>query len=176
MADRHIDQPGSDDLDDWPPGWYEEDSRAAVGGVETQSPPRDPRRALAPVAITVAGLAGLAYLRTHDPRRPQKLMPACLWHSATGLQCPACGGLRMTHDLVNGDLRGAARANPLLLAGAPFATWHFARWAIAGIAGREHRVVLSRRTVQGIAIATATWTVLRNVKERRPQKNAGNRT
>ena len=170
-----MDKPGSDDLDDWPPGWYEDGSRASAREAEP-APRRDPRRALAPAAVTVAGLAGLAYLRTHDPRRPQKLMPACLWHSATGLQCPACGGLRMTHDLLNGDLRGAARANPLLLAGAPMATWHFARWVIAGLEGREHRVVLSRRTVQGIAIATATWTVLRNARELRQRANARKRT
>ena len=43
----------------------------------------------------------------------------CLFHLATGLDCPGCGVTRMLAALAAGDLAAAWRANPCLLALSP---------------------------------------------------------
>ena len=40
--------------------------------------------------------------------------PKCSLFSLTGLQCPGCGGLRATHQLLHGELLSAWRLNPLV--------------------------------------------------------------
>ncbi|MBC5582498.1 DUF2752 domain-containing protein [Anaerofilum sp. BX8] len=39
----------------------------------------------------------------------------CLFHAATGLDCPGCGATRMLSALAAGDLAAAWRSNPALL-------------------------------------------------------------
>jgi len=53
---------------------------------------------------------GLAYVGLADPHNPDFVFPACPFKLLTGWNCPACGGLRMTHDLLHGDLAAAAVA------------------------------------------------------------------
>ena len=43
----------------------------------------------------------------------------CPLYALTGLWCPACGGLRATHDLAHGDLAGAWAMNPLWVLAVP---------------------------------------------------------
>lgn len=43
----------------------------------------------------------------------------CLFHLVTGLDCPGCGVTRMLAALAAGDLAGAWRSNPCLLALSP---------------------------------------------------------
>ncbi|MGZ6777584.1 MAG: DUF2752 domain-containing protein, partial [Mycobacterium sp.] len=42
---------------------------------------------------------GLTYIGLADPHTPGFVYPACPFKLLTGLNCPACGGLRMTHDV-----------------------------------------------------------------------------
>ena len=64
-----------------------------------------------------------------DPHSPDFLFPACPFKALTGWNCPACGGLRMTHDLLHGDLAAAAVDNVFLLVGVPaLLAWILVRW------------------------------------------------
>ena len=55
----------------------------------------------------IAVLAGsLAYVGLGDPHRPGFLFPVCPFKALTGWNCPGCGGLRMTHDVLHGDYTG----------------------------------------------------------------------
>lgn len=57
-------------------------------------------------------------LYNYDPRQHQ-FYPRCFFHLATGLDCPGCGGLRATHELLHGNIRSAFRLNPLLTCAVP---------------------------------------------------------
>ena len=47
-----------------------------------------------------------------------------MFKAVTGWNCPGCGGLRMTHDLLHGDLSAAVVDNVFLLVGLPLlALW-----------------------------------------------------
>ena len=72
-----------------------------------------------------AALAGGGALYLIDPAR-HDLYP-CLLHATTGLQCPGCGGLRATHQLLYGHLAAAWKLNPLAVLLAPvyaLLAWH----------------------------------------------------
>ena len=102
-------------------------------------------------------VGALAYVGVVDPHRPGSLFPPCPFHLLTGWNCPACGGLRMTHDLLHGDVGAAVVDNAFLLVGLPlFAIWLL--WRIK----RGGRVV-SPPAIVVIAVATITWTVVRNL-------------
>src|SRR5207244_4443092 len=42
--------------------------------------------------------------------------PKCFFHALTGLDCPGCGGLRATHQLLHGHVLAALRLNALFVA------------------------------------------------------------
>ena len=102
-------------------------------------------------------LAGaLTYIGLADPHRPGFLFPGCPFKMLTGWDCPACGGLRMTHDLLHADLGAAVTDNVFLLIGIPALTvWLVLRWR----SGRRPMPVAATATV---IIAMVAWTVLRN--------------
>ena len=72
---------------------------------------------------------GLAYIGLGDPHSPNFVFPACPFKALTGLNCPGCGGLRMTHDVLHGDLAAAVVDNVFLLVGLPMLlAWVLVRW------------------------------------------------
>ena len=83
------------------------------------------RRHLYGAAGTALILGGaLGYVGLVDPHSSTSLYPQCLFKLLTGWNCPACGGLRMTHDLLHGDLAASIIDNVFLLVGIPiFAVW-----------------------------------------------------
>jgi hypothetical protein len=100
---------------------------------------------------------GLAYIGIADPHRPGFLFPACPFHLLTGWNCPACGGLRMTHDLLHGDVAAALADNAFVLVGAPLvALWLLVRW-------RRGRPLMPTAAILTLVVATAVWTVVRNL-------------
>ncbi|MDR1998855.1 MAG: DUF2752 domain-containing protein [Frankiaceae bacterium] len=120
-------------------------------------------RAVAARCAAVLGVAaGLAYVGLRDPHDPSVLMPRCLFHLATGLNCPACGGLRMTHDLLRGDLSGAVGSNAFLMALAPVLLALYARAALLRRRGRSVPLI-GRRTRVAIIAAAGGWFVVRNI-------------
>ena len=74
-------------------------------------------------------MGGLAYVGLGDPHSPSFVFPACPFKALTGWNCPACGGLRMTHDVLHGDFGAAVVDNVFLLVGLPLlAAWLVVRW------------------------------------------------
>ncbi|MFI5803180.1 DUF2752 domain-containing protein [Streptomyces sp. NPDC051561] len=128
----------------------------------TGAPLRSPARLL-PVLVTAAGLAGLVYVFVHSPYDPGQLFLRCPWKLVTGLDCPACGGTRMTYSLLHGDLPGAWRANPVLLLAAPWVLWLYGRWSAATVRGRRYRVALGTKGVTALVSVAALWTLVRNL-------------
>lgn len=110
-------------------------------------------------ALGTGALLGgaLAYVGLVDPHRPGSVFPACPFKLLTGWNCPACGGLRMTHDLLHGDLAAAAVDNLFLLVGLPaLLAWVLVRW-------RTNRPIVTTPAVVVIVVLAVTWTVARNL-------------
>jgi hypothetical protein len=107
---------------------------------------------------TGAVLAGaLAYVGIADPHRPGFGFPVCPFKALTGWNCPACGGLRMTHDILHGDLGAAVVDNVFLLVGLPMLlAWLLLRW-------RSGKPLMNTPAVVVIVVAAITWTVARNL-------------
>jgi hypothetical protein len=102
-------------------------------------------------------VGGLAYVGLGDPHSRDFVFPPCPFKALTGWNCPACGGLRMTHDLLHGDLGAAIVDNVFLLVGLPMlATWLLVRW-------RRGQPLMAMPAIVVIAVAAITWTVLRNL-------------
>lgn len=80
--------------------------------VESESR-RSPRAWLVLGAAAAAGLA-LVPLYFFNPVE-HSFFPRCFFHSLTGLDCPGCGGLRATHQLLHGDFLAAVKLNPLFV-------------------------------------------------------------
>ena len=100
---------------------------------------------------------GLAYVGLGDPHSSDFVFPACPFKLLTGWNCPACGGLRMTHDLLHGDLAAAVVDNVFLLVGLPaLLAWILVRW-------RTGRPIMTMPAIAVIAVLAITWTVVRNM-------------
>lgn len=109
--------------------------------------------------LGAVGLFGgaLVYTGVRDPHAPGFGFPPCPFHLLTGWNCPGCGGLRMTHDLLHGDLGSAFTDNAFLLIGLPL----LAIWLI--VRGRRGRTLMPRTAMVTLVVAAATWTVVRNL-------------
>ena len=116
------------------------------------------RHRLYTAAGTGAVLAGaLGYVALVDPHNTASAYPLCPFKLLTGWNCPFCGGLRMTHDLLHGDLMAGINDNVFLLVGIPLL-------AIWGLLRRRHgKSALPIPAVLTIAVAATLWTVLRNL-------------
>lgn len=92
-----------------------------------------------------------------DPHNQNSMFPICPFRLLTGWNCPFCGGLRMTHDVLHGDLMAAVTDNVFLLVGLPM----LAAWLLL----RRHRrkAALPLPVLMTILTVTLAWTVLRNL-------------
>lgn len=103
-------------------------------------------------------LAGsLAYIGIGDPHNPRFLFPACPFKAMTGLNCPACGGLRMVHDVLHGDFAAAVVDNVFVLVGLPL----LLAWIV--LRRRQGQPWATTSTLVVILVAAVTWTVVRNL-------------
>jgi uncharacterized protein DUF2752 len=110
-------------------------------------------------ALGAGALLGgaLTYIGVADPHRPGFAFPGCPFKALTGWNCPACGGLRMTHDLLHGDLGAAVVDNVFLLVGLPaLLVWILVRW-------RTGRPIFPMPAIVVVAVLAVTWTVVRNI-------------
>ncbi len=114
-------------------------------------------------AGALVALAGVtAYVGLVDPSSGGAY-PLCPSRALFGIDCPACGGLRGTHDLLRGDIVGALDHNlllPILLVVYAFAIGLWLR----PLVGRAMRPVRVPRwlVVAGTVVAVG-FTILRNV-------------
>jgi hypothetical protein len=126
--------------------------------MEPSNTTTDGRARLYTALGTGAVLTGaVAYVALADPHRPGFLFPGCPFKMLTGLNCPACGGLRMTHDLLHLDFGAAVVDNVFLLVALPLlAAWFVVRWRL----GQKLMPVAATVT---LVVAAFAWTVLRNL-------------
>jgi hypothetical protein len=102
-------------------------------------------------------VGSLAWVGIGNPHSPHFGFPPCPFKALTGWNCPACGGLRMTHDLLHGDFAAAYIDNVFLLVGLPaLAIWLLVRW-------RRGLSLMPKPAVVVLVIAAITWTVVRNL-------------
>lgn len=103
-------------------------------------------------------LAGaLGYIGLVDPHNPDSTYPLCPFKLLTGWNCPACGGLRMVHDLLHGDVVASINDNIFLLVGIPL----LAGWV--SLRRRRGKSWLPIPAVLAVVVAAIAWTVLRNL-------------
>jgi hypothetical protein len=76
----------------------------------------------------VVGLAGCLLVGTVDPNDGSSPYPSCPFRTATGLDCPGCGGLRATHALTQGQLGVAADHNLMWVILVPTLLVAYAIW------------------------------------------------
>ena len=118
------------------------------------------RRRIPPYAAvgSAAALTGaLAYIGLRDPHTSGFGFPACPFRLLTGWNCPGCGGIRMTHDVLNGDLAAAVTDNVFMLVALPLlALWLVLRW-------RSGRKLMPTAAVVVVVLATVAWTIVRNL-------------
>lgn len=69
------------------------------------------------VAIVVSLLISLYFLVNPATSR---FMPRCIFKMLTGYDCPACGGQRVFHLLLHGEVKEALVLNPFLFVVAPY--------------------------------------------------------
>ncbi|MFV8164494.1 DUF2752 domain-containing protein [Mycobacterium sp. 134] len=99
----------------------------------------------------------LAYIGVADPHRPGFLFPGCPFKALTGWDCPACGGLRMTHDLLHGDVGAAVVDNVFVLVGLPvLVVWLLVRWRLG-------KTLFPLPAVVTVVVTLVVWTVVRNL-------------
>jgi hypothetical protein len=106
-------------------------------------------------------LAGIGYLAVVDPHDPDAVMPVCPTKFVTGLDCPACGSLRLVYDMLHGHLRAAAHDNIFMLAISPVLLYLLLRQLRA--ARRGEQAPVPRLLAFGLAGAAFAWMVVRNL-------------
>lgn len=109
------------------------------------------------VGFALVLVPALVYIGLVDPHDTGSVYPPCPFKLFTGWNCPGCGGLRMVHDLLHGDLAASFNDNAFLLVGIPLAAaWFFVR---------RHRKTSSFGLPATITVVVAlvVWTVVRNL-------------
>ena len=77
------------------------------------------RRRVGPILIVIL-LAGIAVAYKYLDPAVVPIFPRCPFRLLTGYLCPGCGSQRAIHHLLNLDLPGAWRMNPLLVIALPY--------------------------------------------------------
>ncbi len=92
----------------------------ALPHAANSKPSRRSGLGLAIVALGgVIAIGLLAWCLRNYPPTSDSWYPKCVFHQATGLHCPGCGGTRALRALALGDFGLAIRCNPLLIVGLP---------------------------------------------------------
>jgi hypothetical protein len=108
-------------------------------------------------------VAGAALLFVFDPAR-YAFYPRCVFKMLTGLDCPGCGGLRATHQLLHGHVREAFAFNSLFVASLPAIGFLIARAGVERLTGRKWRRLVSATTaIWVVAAIVIAFGVLRNL-------------
>lgn len=115
------------------------------------------------VALGAAVLLAAIYaLRQYGP---DGWLPACAFHTLTGLNCPCCGMTRATVAALHGHLGNAFRLNPLGMLLLPPAMLGLGLELIGWVRGKPlpWRMHLGTRTGWCLLVTVITFGVLRNL-------------
>lgn len=90
--------------------------------------------------------------------------PRCVFHALTGLDCPGCGGLRATHQLLHGHFWNAFKLNPLLFCLLPLGAYFALRQIVFMRTGRRWpQPFKSPKWIMLLALVVIAFGVLRNL-------------
>ena len=110
-----------------------------------------------------AAVAMAAVLFLFNPAE-HSIYPRCFLKMTTGLNCPGCGGLRATHQLLHGHVREAFFLNPLFVTALPLAAFLAMRAGWEKITGQKFRRLMRPSTAVWIgAVVVVLFGVLRNL-------------
>jgi len=120
-----------------------------------------------PVAVLLGAGLSLGYLFAVDPNEPGHY-PLCPTRFLLGIDCPGCGLMRGSYDLLHGNVPAALDHNVLLVALAPLAVIAWIVWAWRSWTGRHPAVtrLKVRRRNQLMALSLVVliaFGVVRNV-------------
>ncbi len=124
------------------------------------------RRLLAPLTAGAAAVAGCVLVFAVDPNEPGHY-PICPTRALLGIDCPGCGLMRGTHDLLHGNLAGAVDHNLLIPVLAPLVLLLWLGWLKRASTGIRPAVTRrrfrerNRLLVVGLALLLA-FGVVRN--------------
>jgi hypothetical protein len=114
-------------------------------------------------ALAAVLVGAIAVLYVYNPTQ-HSFYPRCFFHAMTGLDCPGCGGLRATHELLHGNLQAAFQYNPLLVCFAPAAALFFVwQWRAKVRAKPRSRLLENTKFIWTVASIVVVFTVLRNL-------------
>lgn len=91
------------------------------------------------------------------------VVPQCVFHRLTGLDCPGCGSQRMVHDLLHADFRRAWHHNAFLLCLTPVILIYIWLEFFPGRANRLFRIFHSSMMISLIGISIIAWGIIRNI-------------
>lgn len=124
---------------------------------------RSPRAVGWGALLAGGGLLVGGVLYAVDPAQHQ-IYPVCWFYATTGLQCPGCGGLRATHQLLHGHLAAAWALNPLALLLVPLYAWGAVEFGRRLVRGGELPLAAPRPALIWLALACAlAFGVVRNL-------------
>lgn len=115
-----------------------------------------------PIQIGVGVVVATAAISSVDPVSTH--VPLCPLHAVTGLDCPACGGLRSVFSLTRGDIGAAASHHLLFTVAVPFLVLGWGLWTVRAVTRPDARRPHLPRWA-GLAALTlvAVFTIARNV-------------
>ncbi|MBU6312789.1 MAG: DUF2752 domain-containing protein [Actinomycetales bacterium] len=124
------------------------------------------RRLIAPIAAASGIIAATLLIRFVDPHEPG-IYPACPTKALLGIDCPACGGLRATNCLANGDIAGAFDHNALFVICVPiiiigWGVWMYRAWTGRHPAPTPTRAAIARVAPVVLILAATTFAVVRH--------------
>jgi hypothetical protein len=116
-----------------------------------------------PLTGAVVGATCASTLFFVNPHSHQVFLP-CPLRMLTGLYCPFCGGLRMVHDVLHGDIVNALHDNALALPLVLLGGLVWLNWAVACWRGRPVVALGRPRWMSPVLIVVLVgWTVVRNL-------------
>lgn len=113
------------------------------------------------VGLVLFGFSAVLYW--FNPEQ-HNFYPKCMLYTATGIQCPGCGGLRAMHALFHGQIDEAFRLNPLLFVLLPMLAYLVIR-EIAWHLFRKDLPRLFQRPlwIWGFLVLIIVFAILRNL-------------
>jgi hypothetical protein len=116
-----------------------------------------------PLLALLGGLGILLVLAMFDPAQ-HGFFPRCAFHSATGWECPGCGGQRAAHHLLRGHVAQALQANALVVVILPALIWLVVRWWLGRRGGPRLPALFLNRTCFWLLLALLVgFSLLRNL-------------
>ncbi|MCU0352470.1 MAG: DUF2752 domain-containing protein [Cytophagales bacterium] len=115
--------------------------------------------------LLVLAPALTAFFYVYDPVQQSRLFMPCIFHKATGLHCPGCGGQRAVHQLLHGNVSQAADYNLLLVLALPVLAANTVVWMLNRTGHRNLRMrwLYHPRTTRILLWVVLLFWVVRNI-------------